>query len=260
MLSTTGISTRFRPSRNGIFAPTALTARSSHKPSWFLALGEAISQWVKAQLQTMTRFRFDLAEWFADNADQVRQDLRTYFGGSEATYTGRWFDEFAAVGDPNRFEASDVLAVEALSVAVPPEAAAALLITDSERFNSLLREIPRDQNLWEVRRLDVDVGSPAEELHTALRTLRGIDWVVAGKLVAAKRPKLLPILDNEVRTYLQPPKSLFWVSMHDELSETQRRQTISEICQDAPPHVSLLRRIDVALWRAGKRLTRDRMI
>jgi hypothetical protein len=213
---------------------------------------------VTAKWQIMTRFRIDLAEWFTDNADQVRQDLVSYFAG-KATFTGRWFEEFAAIGDPNRFEASDLLAVEALSVTVPPDAAAALLITDGERFNSLLREIPRDQNLWEVRRLDVNVGSPAEELHRALRTLRGIDWVVAGKLVAAKRPKLLPILDSEVNTYLQPPRELFWVSMHDELSEIQRRQTIAEACQAAPPHVSLLRRMDVALWRAAKRLQREKV-
>lgn len=201
----------------------------------------------------MTRFGFDLCAWFTDNADQVRQDLIAYFGGGKALFTGRWFEEFAAIGDPNRFEASDILAVEALSVSVPPEAAAALLITDSELFNSLLRDIPREQNIWEVRRLDVNVGSPAENLHRSLRTLRGIDWVVAGKLVAAKRPKLIPILDNEVNTYLKPPKELFWVSMYDELSDAGRREAIAEICGVAPAPVSLLRRIDVALWRAARR-------
>lgn len=201
----------------------------------------------------MTKFRFDLAAWFVDNADQVRRDLARYFGGGKEPFTGRWFEEFAAIADPNRFEASDVLAVEALKVAVPTEAAATLLISDGERFNSLLREIPRERNLWEVRRLEVNVGSAAEKLHTALRTLPGVDWVVAGKLLAAKRPKLLPILDNEVNNYLQPAKGLFWVSLHDELSDASRRQTIAEVCQVAPPQVSLLRRIDVALWRAAKR-------
>jgi hypothetical protein len=77
--------------------------------------------------------------------------------------------------DPNRFEASDVLAVEALSVEVPPEAAAIMLINESERFNSLLRQIPRDEDLWEMRRLAVDAGSPADDLHTALRTLPGVE-------------------------------------------------------------------------------------
>ncbi|MCV7137485.1 hypothetical protein H7J06_31435 [Mycobacterium hodleri] len=82
---------------------------------------------------------------------------------------------------------------------------------------------------------------------------------MAGKLVAAKRPKLLPILDNEVNTFLQPPRELFWVTMHDELADTQRRQAIAEACLAAPPHVSLLRRMDVALWRAAKRLPRDKV-
>lgn len=203
----------------------------------------------------MARFGRDLAAWFTDNADQIRKDLQGYFGGGKERFTGRWFDEFAAIGDPNRFEASDLLAVQALNVEVPPEAAAALLIADTERFNDQLRQIPREQNLWEVRRLDVTVGSPADDLHGQLRTLRGIDWVVASKLLAAKRPKLLPILDNVVNNYLKPPKGLFWVSLHDELSDASRREVIADVCRVAPPHVSLLRRIDVALWRAAKRKT-----
>lgn len=133
------------------------------------------------------------------------------------------------------------------------QAAAALLVVESERFNSLLRDIPREQNLWEVSRLDVSVGAAADRLHAELRSLPGIEWVVAGKLMAAKRPKLIPILDSEVRNYLQPPKNLFWVTMHDELSDPARRQVIAEVCQAAPAHVSLLRRMDVALWRAAKR-------
>ncbi|MEZ0358906.1 DUF6308 family protein [Mycobacterium sp. SA01] len=201
----------------------------------------------------MTKFRFDLAEWFSDNADQVRSDLVGYFGGGKQPFTGRWFEEFSAISDADRFEPADLLAVKSLSVTVPTEAAASLLITESERFNSLLRDIPREQNLWEVSRFDVNAGSAADRLHAELRTLPGIEWVVAGKLMAAKRPKLIPILDNEVRNYLQPPKNLFWVTMHDELSDSARRQAIAEACQAAPPQVSLLRRIDVALWRAAKR-------
>jgi hypothetical protein len=103
-----------------------------------------------------------------------------------------------------------------------------------------------------VRRLDVNVGSPADNLHQALVGL-DVGWVVAGKLLAAKRPRLLPILDNEVNNFLKPPKEMFWVSMYDELADTTRRNVIAEVCRVAPGHVSLLRRIDVALWRAAKR-------
>jgi len=42
-----------------------------------------------------------------------------------------------------------------------------------------------------------------------LRTLPGVDWVTAGKLMAAKRPRLIPILDNKVKNFLQPPDGFF---------------------------------------------------
>jgi hypothetical protein len=59
------------------------------------------------------RFRFDLTDWFTSNAEAVERDLKRYFGGDKSdAFTGRWFEEFAAIGDPNRFEPSDVLAVE----------------------------------------------------------------------------------------------------------------------------------------------------
>ena len=54
------------------------------------------------------------------------------------------------MGDPNRFVATDVLAVEALSVGVPPNSAARLLDTEAEDFNLLLRQIPPDKEMWEV--------------------------------------------------------------------------------------------------------------
>jgi hypothetical protein len=204
------------------------------------------------KLNAMSRFAFQLCDWFSDNAAQVDRHLKRYFDGQAGDqFTGRWFEEFAAMGDAHRFETSDVLAAEALSVSVPPEAAAKLLVTESERFNSLLRRIPREQDLWEVRRLAVDVGSPADDLHAALRQLPGVDWVTAGKLIAAKRPRLIPILDNRVNDFLKPRKGLFWVSLYDELSDGACRATIAQACSAAPPYVSLLRRIDVAIWMAA---------
>lgn len=200
----------------------------------------------------MPKFALDLVDWFKDNAEQVDRHLKRYFGGGTDKFTGRWFEEFAALGDPNRFEASDVLAVEALSVKVLPEAASVLLLTEAEQFNSLLRQIPRDQNLWEVGRLTVMEHCPATELHGLLRRkLPDVDWVTAGKLMAAKRPKLIPILDSKVQELIRPPDGLFWVTLYDELADESRRAAISNACRSAPPHVSLLRRIDVALWMAA---------
>ncbi len=197
--------------------------------------------------------KIDLTQWFDENSEQVDRDLRRYFDAEPGDmFTGRWFDHFAAIGDPNRFEASDIVAVEALSVEVPPpEAAARLLITDTERFNALLRAIPREMDLWSVGRLDVSVGSAADDLHAALKQLPQVGGVTAGKLMAAKRPRLIPIFDERVDRMLAPRDELFWVSMHDQLKDDQRRSVIERACRNAPAHVGLLRRIDVALWMAA---------
>jgi Family of unknown function (DUF6308) len=96
----------------------------------------------------MSRFAFNLCDWFTHNAAQIDRHLTRYFDGAAGDqFTGRWFDDFAAIGDAHRFEASDVVAAETLSVTVSPEAAGKLLVTDSERFNTLLRQIPREQDL-----------------------------------------------------------------------------------------------------------------
>jgi Family of unknown function (DUF6308) len=212
----------------------------------------------KAQSAIVPSLNRDLGDWFENNASQVQRDLDRYFGGKpKDLFTGRWFDQFAAIGDPNRFEASDIMAADALLVGheIPPDSAAKILITEPDRFNSLLRDIPWSQDIWQVRRLDLDVGSKASDLHELLCSdaVPGIGWVTAGKLLAAKRPRLIPILDKEVQAFLQPRQGLFWVSMYDELSDDCRRKTIADVCRNAPPHVSLLRRMDAALWMAAKR-------
>ena len=194
-------------------------------------------------------FAFDLGEWFSANTAQVRHNLDRYFNGvSGDLFTGRWFEKFASMSDPDRFDAADMLAVESLSVKVPPESAAMLIITEAERFSSLLHDVPRDVDLWDVDHPVIDMGGPAAELHTMLGSLHGVGWVTAGKLMAAKRPRLIPILDNKVKSLLAPPRRRFWMTMHEQLSDEARRRTITEVCATAPDDASLLRRIDVALW------------
>lgn len=200
----------------------------------------------------------DLGEWFSINAADIRKDLVDYFGGeADNRFSGRWFEIFAAMSDPARFAPSDVLAVEALRVKVPPESAARLLVTEADHFNELLARIPADVDLWQVPRSDVESNNwAAARLHTDLKNLDGVGgrrlgYVTAGKLLAAKRPRLIPILDSRVKTVLHPPAGRFWVSMHEQLCDESRRQTIAAVCDCAPDHVSLLRQIDVALWMEG---------
>jgi hypothetical protein len=194
-------------------------------------------------------FAFDLGDWFSAHAAEVEKNLHRYFDGrDDDLFTGRWFETFAAMGDPLRFESSDVLAVETLSVAVPTESASRLLATEADRFNEVLAMIPQSEDLWKLPRSVIEPDSPAAQLHTMLKKLYDVGYVTAGKLLAAKRPQLIPILDSQVERVLKPVKGRFWVTMYDQLADKSRRQNIVRACASAPEGVALLRRIDVALW------------
>jgi hypothetical protein len=191
----------------------------------------------------------DLANWFETHQAQVRKDLHRYFAGNPGDqFTGRHFEPYSDLGEADRFGPSDVLAVRTLSVDVPVESAAELLLTRGEWFSEYLADVPVERDMWDVER-DVFADESAASLtHARLRTLDGVDWVTAGKLLASKRPRLLPVYDNLVKSLLNPHGGAFWLPLYDQLSDPQRRSKIDIACSTAPEHVSLLRRIDVALW------------
>lgn len=197
-------------------------------------------------------FAVDLGDWCEEHADQIKADFDTYFAG----FNGRHFERFSGMGsaDPDRFAATDILAVEALSVGVPPNAAVKLIDTEAEHFNSLLRQIPSDKDLWEVDASELDKGSPAWQLHFRLEGLHGVGPVTATKLMASKRPRLMPVIDSVVSEVLQPPGGKFWLPMRNQLADPERRKKIANAVSCAPDNVTLLRRIDVAVWMHGKRI------
>ena len=95
---------------------------------------------------------------------RCRKNLHRYFGGRAGDeFSGRWFEKFAAIGDQDRFEPSDILAVEALSVDVRTESAAKLVLTEADRFSDLLAQIPPGVDLWEVDRSVVGSSSAAAQ-------------------------------------------------------------------------------------------------
>jgi len=197
-------------------------------------------------------FAVDLGEWFQAHATEIKANLERYFlGVGGLPFNGRHFERFSAMGDPNRFVATDVLAVEALSVGVPPDSAARLISTEAEDFNVLLRHIPVDKNLWEVPWYVLADNGPAAKLHARMQDLDGVGWVTAGKLLAAKRPRLIPILDDLVKKVLEPPRNRFWSTMREQLSDENRREQINQVVSFALGDVTFLRRIDVAVWMHG---------
>ncbi|MEU7428240.1 DUF6308 family protein [Streptomyces sp. NPDC040750] len=194
------------------------------------------------------------------SSDQAVIDLRRYFGVGQppgsASFTGRRFEQLAGGGDrptaANVVTADDLIAVQTLSVTVPAEAALEILEgVVGIRLSELLHEIPNDVEMVEVAPADLATGSPADDAWRLLTNQPGIGWVTAGKILARKRPRLLPVYDQVVRCILGRPKS-FWLELHAALRADDRalHNELVALRRSAqvPETVSALRVCDVVLW------------
>jgi hypothetical protein len=206
--------------------------------------------------------------------DLVRSDaavgyLQAYYGsglepGDVPAFTGARFEFLGGGGDrectADSFTASDLLAVELLSVQVPGRVALDLLEGRlGQRAAELLAQIGTSLTLWDIPGGPVDVivrkGGPAEELWSLLEGQVGIGWVTAGKLLARKRPSLIPVYDEIVRCAFGRPEK-FWVALRDGLlrddgklaDELTNLRYRAEIPQDTRQKVTLLRVLDVVVW------------
>jgi hypothetical protein len=104
----------------------------------------------------------------------------------------------------------------------------------------------------EAKVSDLAPGSPADEAWQRLREQPDVGWVIAGKLLARKRPQLLPVYDKVVRCALGRPRPSFWLALHAALRADNRalhRQllTLRQVA-GVPETVSALRVCDVVVW------------
>lgn len=124
-------------------------------------------------------------------------------GYAGATFAG------ASGNLPGDVTAGDLFAVTLLSVDVTPPAARRMLDEGKHRDRVLtaLRAVPNDVPLAQAGAQDLEV---AWALYVAVkdalanpRAKRSDPWVTAAKVAARKRPRLLPVRDNEVRRVLR---------------------------------------------------------
>jgi hypothetical protein len=172
--------------------------------------------------------------------DSLPRLVHTYYDPDEP-FAGHTFDD----GDnpPNRFTAGDLLALTTLDVACGPIAIRSLL--HGEHWSRLLGGVPAGVDLW-----DADDGAlnAATSLWEALTKLPGVGSTTAGKLLARKRPRLIPIWDSVVEEVLQPEPGTFWTSMREALGDQVRRHRIDALAEGIHPHPTTLRTLDVAIW------------
>ncbi|MFD3702143.1 DUF6308 family protein [Nocardia sp. NPDC058658] len=191
--------------------------------------------------------------------------LRTYFFDREAddspSYSGSAFERFGGGGDrtdvADIFTADDVVAVSLLSVKVPGSAALRILERDRDALAGLLRLIPAEVELVDAASDIVGDGSPADLLWRALRSA-GAGPVTTSKLLARKRPKLLPVIDSVVKEVLNhSDRQSYWMTLRSVLRDDERAlvdilaaaRSEAELGDD----ISLIRCFDVVVWMVGRR-------
>jgi hypothetical protein len=181
-------------------------------------------------------------------------DLRRYFDADASAFSGRKFNSLGRhEDDPNRFTAADFIAVQCLSVTVPIEVAIDLLEGGlGPDLGELLSKIPTDTELGtEGSRPLVEDDSVADQAWHMLKEQEDVGWVTAGKLLARKRPHLIPVWDRVVRCAFGCSDHA-WLWLDERLREQDGaiRDQLRKLHQEAelPPEVSLLRTLDVVVW------------
>ncbi|MFD3622728.1 DUF6308 family protein [Streptomyces sp. NPDC058676] len=200
------------------------------------------------------------------SAERVMGDLRRYFGialpPGAVAFTGSRFEHLAGGGDrpevADQITAEDLVAVQTLSVTVPASVALDILEGPlGARLSDLLHDIPRHIDMADADALVVSDGSPADQAWHLLCDQHGVNWVIAGKILARKRPGLLPVYDRVVRCAVGRPPS-FWLALHTALREDDcalhRQLLVLRQVAGVPETVSTLRVCDVAVWMSHRAL------
>lgn len=224
---------------------------ASNWPDWPIPDDETLEQARDAALAACV--------WAATHNERPAAIVRYY---SDARYAGNLFSTI----EPNRpddVEASDVLATTTLSVKVTTTATRRLLLPGPARTHVLdaLADVPTGAKIDDATAKD---WLAAETFYLAARDALGRrPWVTASKLVARKRPDLLPVRDNVVVGLLRPGQDAAyqqdWFTIRHLMLDQEVRQALAglrEIADAVGPdrsESSDLRLLDVALWMYGLR-------
>lgn len=187
--------------------------------------------------------------------DLVHEYFEPVAGDGREGFTGAWFERIPQP-DLTRFTAEDLVAVTMLSVAVPPKAAKVLLMERQDDFARRLADIRPELTIESAEgrdflRGDENGRTPGDALWQELRSLDGVGPTIASKLIARKRPALIPVHDSVIESQLGPSMG-HWQRFAAIFDDEPIRDALSALRSAADAdHASLLRVLDALLWRDG---------
>ncbi|MCV7421396.1 hypothetical protein H7K45_12665 [Mycobacterium yunnanensis] len=196
-----------------------------------------------------------IVEQRSDEAVDLIQRYFAFDAEGKPNYTGAQFERIAGLNnDPNAFGPADFVAVSMLSVTVPADSAIRLLGRDAARATSMLRQIPVDLDILDADDDVLTSSSAAGQLWSLLRDPRdGLGRTKTSKLLAVKRPRLIPIWDQFVEQATGVGTQNHWRNFRSVLTADDRAvwtwlAGLRSQVPDLPPSVSHLRLLDVLLW------------
>jgi hypothetical protein len=169
--------------------------------------------------------------------------LKAYFDPA-CGFAGAMFDTLGA-NPRNEITRDDLLAVTLLDVRWSPSAVRRLLGDDAKQATELLAGITSVKNLWEVSEEKLAATDPLWRLLT--KGSDGVGQTRASKLLARKRPRLVPITDSIIVGRVGAIGET-WQALRYCLQDASLRQAIKALRPQQAGTASVLRLLDVALW------------
>src|ERR1035438_10441084 len=130
-----------------------------------------------------------------------------------------------------------------------------MLVLQRRRFEVLLESIAPDRDLANEASVAESDFRPAWELWRALSELPGLGPTTVSKLMARKRPRLIPIFDSVIDRIILGGTGVLWLPMHAALRENDRalHERLLRVRARAglDESISVLRVFDVLAWMDG---------
>jgi hypothetical protein len=191
--------------------------------------------------------------------DELISDARSAalvaaYVNSESVFAGELFDTLGTP-DPCRVSIDDLLAVSLLDVRFGPLPVRTILVARADAISACLEAINPQVEIWEAT--DDLLDGVLTDLWVLLRSVPGMGPVKTSKLLARKRPHLVPILDSVITRVLGIEYKDSWRVIRGLLADRERRARLAAL-RPGNSGLSVLRLLDVLLWMHGSESTSAR--